>query len=244
LSDDLPPLLDSLWDEAARRPTGAATPLSVDQIVRAAVDLADADGLAGVSMARVAERTGSATMSLYRHVRNKDDLVALMLETAVGVPTAPNRAASGWRARLEQWAVDLLAVVRRHPWALDLPLARLPIGPNRSAWLDRSLQALADTALPEHEKAALVLLVNDYVFSHARLETQLRDASEAGWHLLPRLISAERYPSLHRALDAGVFAGGERDRDAAFTFGLDRILDGIERLTATTCISSRKTSSA
>jgi AcrR family transcriptional regulator len=183
-------------------------------------------------MARVAERTGSATMSLYRHVRNKDELVALMLEAAVGVPAAANDAANGWRGLLERWASDLLVVARRHPWTLDLPLARLPIGPNRSAWLDRSLQALADTALPEHEKAALVLLVNDYVFSQARLEVQLPDVSAAGWRLLPRLVTAERYPAMRRALDAGVFAGGGRDRDVVFRFGLDRILDGIERLAA------------
>ena len=98
-------------------------------------------------MARVAERTGSATMSLYRHVRNKDDLVALMLEAAVGVPTAPDRAASGWRVRLEQWAVDLLAVVRRHPWALDLPLARLPIGPPIFAVVSVALAWVAVTRL-------------------------------------------------------------------------------------------------
>lgn len=171
-------------------------------------------------------------MSLYRHVRNKEELVALMLEAAVGVPTAANDAANGWRGLLDQWASDLLVVARRHPWTLDLPLARLPIGPNRSAWLDQSLQALADTALSEHEKAALVLLVNDYVFSQARLEAQLPDASAAGWRLLARLVTAERYPALHRALDAGVFAGGEHDRDAAFRFGLDRILDGIESLAA------------
>lgn len=171
-------------------------------------------------------------MSLYRHVRNKEELVALMLEAAVGVPTAAKDAANGWRGLLDQWASDLLVVARRHPWTLDLPLARLPIGPNRSAWLDQSLQALADTALSEHEKAALVLLVNDYVFSQARLEAQLPDASAAGWRLLARLVTAERYPALHRALDAGVFAGGEHDRDAAFRFGLDRILDGIESLAA------------
>src|SRR5215217_2761214 len=199
MSKDLPAPLDSLWGESERRPRRNPAPLTVDRVVRAAVELADADGLAGVSMARVAERTGSATMSLYRHVRNKD---------------------------------DLLVVARRHPWTLDLPLTRLPIGPNRSAWLDQSLQALADTALSEHEKAALVLLVNDYVFSQARLEAQLPDANAAGWRLLPRLVTAERYPALRRALDAGVFAGAERDRDAAFRFGLDRILDGIERLAA------------
>jgi AcrR family transcriptional regulator len=233
MSKDLPPPLDSLWnDDAARRPRRNPAPLTVDRVVRAAVELADANGLAGVSMARVAERTGSATMSLYRHVRNKDELVALMLEAAVGVPGAAKDAPNGWRGLLECWASDLLVVARRHPWTLDLPLARLPIGPNRSAWLDRSLQALADTALSEHEKAALVLLVNDYVFSQARFEVQLPDANAAGWRLLPLLVTAERYPALRRALDAGVFAGGGRDRDAAFRFGLDRILDGIEHLAA------------
>ena len=224
--------LDLLW-ATGKKPGGRTKPrLSVERIVSAAVELADADGLGAVSMARVASRLGAATMALYRHTRNKDELVALMLEAAVGLPPTDG-AAEGWRAGLERWAHGLLDVVHRHRWALDLPLAQMPLGPRRAAWLDRGLAALADTALLEPEKAMVVLLVNDYVFSHARMDAQFADAPATdAAPFLPSDVDASRYPALHRALGAGVFGKLARDRDADFTFGLARILDGLDRLIA------------
>jgi AcrR family transcriptional regulator len=240
----LSPPFDLLWglrDRRSRR--RGKPPLSVDRVVRAALELADADGLEAVSMSRVGERLGFTTMALYRHVHSKNELIALMVEEGLGLPRAPDDASlAGWRAGLERWAWELLAVVRRHPWALDLPLARLPFGPNRSAWLDHGLGALSETALSEHEKAALVLLLNDYVFSHARLDVELgglgqamaraNEAATTQGPLPPELVAAERFPALHRALDAGIFDPSESDRDADFAFGLERILDGIECLVA------------
>lgn len=237
---ELPPPLDLLWGESSRRARRRAAPrLSVERIVAAALALADAEGLAAVSMAHVAERLGAAPMALYRHVRNKDELVELMLDTALGDPPSAEDVAAGWRAGLERWARDLLDVVYRHGWALDLPLARMAMGPRRAAWLDRGLATLAHTPLREDEKAMLVLLVNDYVFSHARLDAQLADADAAATGtppLLPPIVGASRYPALQKALDAGVFAGSARDRAADFSFGLMRILDGIEHL-----VSERET---
>jgi AcrR family transcriptional regulator len=242
--DELPPPLDLLWglrDRQSRQ--RSKPPLSVDRVVRAALELADAGGLEAVSMGRVAERLGFTTMALYRHVHNKDELVALMVDEGLGLPSTPDDASRGeWRAGLERWAWELLAIVRRHPWALDLPLARLPFGPNRSAWLDDGLRALAETALSEDEKAALILLLNDYVFSHARLDMErggrgqtmarANDAAAAQGPLPPELVDAERFPALRQALDAGIFDPSKRDRDADFAFGLKRILDGIECLVA------------
>jgi AcrR family transcriptional regulator len=241
--DELPPPLDLLWGRRDRPSRQRSKPaLSVDRIVRAALELADADGLEAVSMSRVADRLGFTTMALYRHVHSKDELVALMVEEGLGPSRMPDDLSlAGWRARLERWAWELRAVVRRHPWALDLPLARLPFGPNRSAWLDHGLGALAETALSEHEKAALVLLLNDYVFSHARLDVELAGLGQAMARaeaatpqppLPPELVDAERFPALRRALDAGIFDPSESDRDVDFAFGLERILDGIERLVA------------
>jgi AcrR family transcriptional regulator len=219
--------LDVLWGRRDERTRRGGAQLSRERIVAAAVTLADCDGLAGVSMARVADELGTAPMSLYRHVESKDELVALMLEAGLG--EAPDLArARTWRSRLERWAAALLDVVQRHRWALELPLARMPFGPRRAAWLDRGLAALAATPLREDEKAALVLLVNDYVFSHARLDEQLADSDTQP--LLPADVDATRYPALRKAIDAGLFAGAGRDRAADFKFGLTRILDGIDRL--------------
>jgi AcrR family transcriptional regulator len=223
----LPATVDLLWGRRGERTGRGAAQLSRERIVAAAVALADRDGLAAISMARVADELATAPMSLYRHVQSKDELIALMLEEGLGDPPDLARART-WRSRLERWAAALLDIVRRHRWALDLPLARIPFGPRRAAWLDRGLAALAATGLREDEKAALVLLVNDYVFSHARLDAQLTHGDAQP--LLPADIDPTRYPALRKAVDAGRLLGTGRDRAADFKFGLTRILDGIDHL--------------
>lgn len=243
LPPQLPAPLDLIWGLRGQADRGRKQGLSVERIVDAAVELADANGLEAVTMSRVAKRLGFTTMALYRHLRSKDELVALMVEAASGLPSPPRGvAAAGWRPALERWSWDLLAMVRRHPWALAVPLARMPFGPNRLAWLERGLQAFADTSLDEDEKAALILLVNNYVFSEARLSAELgeipQEADAARDHmpdhgaLLAALADAERFPALRRALDAGIFDPTGGDRDADFAFGLERILDGVEQLIA------------
>ena len=157
-------------------------------------------------MSRVADRLGFTTMALYRHVHSKDELAALMVDEGLGPPGAPGDIPqAGRRARLETWARQLLAVVRRHPWALDLNLARLPLGPNRAAWLDHGLRALAETALDEHEKAALVLLLNDYVFSHARRDIEQDDGARAPARATD--ATTVQRPLLHDLLVAEEFPG-------------------------------------
>jgi len=116
-----------------------------------------------------------------------------------------------------------------------VPLARLPFGPNRLAWLDRGLQALSQTALSEDEKAAVILLLNNYVFSEARATAELGETTQQGGgpetaaaadaSAVSALVDAERFPALRRALDAGIFDPSGSDRDADFAFGLERILD-------------------
>src|SRR3954447_4557042 len=145
--------------------------LSVERVVQAAVELADADGLEAVSMARVAERLGFTTMSLYRHVAGKDELVRRMLDVALG--QAPAFAIPDWRTGLERWARELLAVLDRHPWGIDVPITGMLGTAAQLSWLDRGLETLADTGLDEGAKAEMVLLVNGYVFWAARLEFQV-----------------------------------------------------------------------
>jgi AcrR family transcriptional regulator len=201
--------------------------------VSAAVELADADGVPAVSMARVAERLGFTTMSLYRHVRSKDELLLLMVNEAVGEP--PEHPAGGaWRERLERWSWDLFDGLKRHRWLLLVPLSRPPWTPGQLVWLDRGLAAMEDTALSEDEKAAAVLLLNGHVFSQARFIADLGDPQAFPTYVegLKRLLDAERFPALRRALDAGIFDPSDEDPDQDFSFGLERVLDGIERLVA------------
>ena len=228
----LSPALRALWrheDAPVARKRG----LTVQGIVEAAVKLADAEGLAAVSMGRVADRLGFTPMALYRHVAGKDELLQLMFDGAVGEPPAVLAPASegGWRSGLERWARELLAVLRRHRWALEIPISGAPLTPNRLAWLDRGLQAQEATGLSEDEKAAAVLLLNGHVFWWARLEGDLSGAGgedPGSGALLSSLVDAERFPALHRALAAGFL----EDETDDFAWGLERILDGVGQLVA------------
>jgi AcrR family transcriptional regulator len=235
MSDALPPGLDVLWGAREAPPRRG---LNAARIVEAAIALADADGLEAVSMARVAERLGFTAMSLYRHVASKDELLVLMLDRALGAPPPLDPKAAGWRARLERWGADLLAVLVRHPWWLQVPISPPPPTPSHLAWLDRGLAAMEDTALEEGEKAAIVLMLNGVVFWEARLAAELgRPVPESDEPLevyagvMTALADAERFPALRRAVDAGIFS--DQSRDGGFEFSLELVLDGVERLVDT-----------
>jgi AcrR family transcriptional regulator len=227
----LPPGLDRLWSSEAPS-KGRRGGLNLEKVVTAAVELADAEGLEAVSMARVAKALGFTTMSLYRHVRSKEELLVLMLNRVVAMP--PARPYDGWREGLENWAWDLLAMVREHPWVLYVPIAPPPATPNNIAVMERGLAPLADTPLSEQEKGNLILTINGYVFWQARLETELApgvdDDALVAYVTIMRTLVDDRWPAVKRMVESGAFEDEEDTRDADFAFGLARVLDGIERL--------------
>jgi len=229
-----PPQIARLWRLAERSSVEARPSLSLDRIVAVAIELADSEGIAAVTMSRVARRLGFTTMALYRHVDSKEELLLLMMNTALGEPADPDAPVTSWREGLERWAWELLAIVQRHPWGYRVPLSQM-IGPSQLAWLDYGLRALAGTSLSEGEKADAILLLNGYVFWQARLFEELggpgagAETGVSNSELLAGLMDAERFPALHRALDARIF-DDPPDEQAEFAFGLARVLDGIERL--------------
>src|ERR1041384_3688436 len=127
-----------------RKPT-----IDAADITRAAIAVADAEGLAAVSMARVAKEMGNATMALYRHVKSKDELLALMWDAAMEEP--PPLPDGEWRDRLGVWARALLRAIRRRPGFLRIPISGPPVGPGNLAWLDSALTALGGTPLQPGE---------------------------------------------------------------------------------------------
>jgi AcrR family transcriptional regulator len=200
--------------------------LNVDLVVAAAVELADEAGLGAVTMAAVAKRCGFTTMSLYRHVASKDELVRRMLDVTLG--SAPPLGTTEWREGLARWSFAMLEVLDRHPWGIDVPITGILGTHAQLSWLDRGLEALAQTSLDEGAKAELVLLLNGYVFWAARLRFQVPD--DETLEVVPSGFDMTPYPSLARALAAGIFEDESRTHDEDFTFGLDRVLDGIEAL--------------
>jgi AcrR family transcriptional regulator len=239
----LPASLEAAWGLRARPSKGPRRGLSLEQIVEAAVKIATSDGLEAVSMGRVAGDLGVSTMSLYRYVAAKDELLALMVDATAASPPAAPAPGEGWRAGLSRWARAELDIYRRHPWVLRVPISGPPVAPNQIAWLEQGLRCLRDTGLAEGEKLSVMLLLTGFVRSWGRLEADLMEASMASGasaqaamsgygRLLARLTDAERFPALHAVIAAGVFDQGPDDPDEPdeFVFGLERVLDGIGAL--------------
>jgi AcrR family transcriptional regulator len=231
----LPASIEAVWGLRERPSKGPKPGLSLERIVAAAVDVAVAEGIEAVSMSRVAKELGSSAMSLYRYVAAKDELLALMVDAALGTTERPPEP--GWRAGLERWAWTYHDALRRHPWVLRVPIGGPPVTPNQVRWLEDGLAALRDTGLPESEKLSVILLVSGFVRNEATLAADIAAAAAAsgaeimpGWaQLLERVTDAERFPALHAALGSEAFARDD-DPDDEFVFGLGRVLDGVEVL--------------
>lgn len=232
---DLPRGLALAWGVAAAPQRGPKREMSVERIVEAAVELADAEGLTAVSMAAVAARLGYTPMSLYRYVTAKDDLILLMQEEATGLPPEEVRTAAHWREGLELLARAQVQAYLRHPWVLDIPISGSPTTPNSSAWMDAGLHVLAATPLEPAERLAVLLMVTGHsrwtgivMAGYARTQRETGATSEQVTvqedGLYRSLITADAYPDLRAAIDAGVFL----DEGDPFAFALQRSLDGVE----------------
>ncbi|MEV5198738.1 TetR/AcrR family transcriptional regulator C-terminal domain-containing protein [Streptomyces sp. NPDC053720] len=238
----LPASIEAAWGLRARPVKGPKPGLSLARIVDAAVAVAAAEGLGGVSMGRVAKDLGASTMSLYRYVSAKGELYVLMQEAAMGPPPPLPASAggAGWRESLSRWAWAQRRVFHRNLWMLRIPVSGPPASPNSVAWWEQGLKALEGAGLDARDEISVILLVNGFVRNEALLMSDLAAAVEARGvpaqevadghtRTLNRLVDPVRHPSLSRVLDAGVL-GAPRGPDEEFAFGLERVLDGIEAL--------------
>lgn len=231
---ELPRGIALAWGVAANPQRGPKREMSVERIVDAAVDLADAEGIGAVSMAAVAAKLGFTPMSLYRYVSAKDDLLLLMQEQATGLPPESHLDHDGWRDRLRALFEAQVLLYLRHPWMLSLPINGSPITPNSSAWLDASLAALGQTPLTAEERLAVALAVTGDArwcgIVQAGYTEQARgtglsadEVAEREAALYDRVIDAEGFPALRRAIDEGIFTSAADP----FRFGVERLLDGV-----------------
>ncbi len=219
-----------VWErpEPPDRPVPA--PLSRERIVRAAIELADTDGLDAVSLRKVAGALDVGPMRLYGYLDTKEELLDLMVD-AVHVEIRP--AGDGWREVLRSLADNIRQAAHRHEWLADLLGGRPQLGPNTLASGEAVLAAMGgvelDTVVPA------VAAVNAYVFGAVRREITERRAERVSgmdqrqWQhsyapYLRRTLATGRFPSVARMVQDGPHL----DADQNFRAGLDFLLDGIE----------------
>jgi AcrR family transcriptional regulator len=226
-------MTELLWGRQQPPARGPKPAITLTGIAEAAIRIADAEGLDAVSMQRIAGELPVTKMALYRYVPGKAELIAVMSDLAMGAP--PAHPQQSWRAALQAWSMDLFDGFTRHPWLLLSTVGRRPVGPNEAAWLDRGVQALTATGLTGGEQLDSILVLAGHVRTIALQTVSMPGGStglteEAFTTSFAALVGAEpdRFPSLAAALTS--LEGSENQ---GLTFGLDRILDGLEVLIQT-----------
>jgi AcrR family transcriptional regulator len=223
--------IELLWGPRSQPTRGRRPALSIQRIAQAAIKVADADGLAAVSMQRIADDLGFTKMAMYRYVPGKAELVALMVDTAAGPPPELDREADGWRAQLGHWARRLHELLQRHPWLLDATVGPRIMGPNELGWLERAVTALDGTGLDGGEQLDAVVVILGHVRTIAQqsrtpMGTPQHDPEEQLGSVIAELLRSQgdRYPALIAALAS---ASGRDSQGTALDFGLERIFDGL-----------------
>lgn len=221
---------------------GPKRELSIKQIVETAVAIADEDGLAAVSMKQVALRLGFTTMSLYRYISSKDDLLLLMQDAVCDISFSVDEDETNWREGLRGFVRATIDAFRKHPWFGDIPISGVPITPNQLKLIDHTLKSLHSLPLNNYEKMSIVLLLSSYARSSGSILKDMDQAIKAGKSpgsfsgkdyssALKELVTPERFPYLSPVILSGAYTEENEEENTVgddFDFGLERILDGIE----------------
>ncbi|MBM0277066.1 TetR/AcrR family transcriptional regulator C-terminal domain-containing protein [Micromonospora tarensis] len=209
-----------------------------DQVVRTALAIADAEGLPALSMRRIATELDVPTMSLYRHVRGKEQLLLLMADAAFAAVELPQARPPGWRAQLELLCRLQWSIYRQHPWlAQVISLTRPLLAPRAVAHTEQALRALAGHGLDPHTQLHLVAALANHVRGTAvNLEREAEAEQDTGltddeWmaaqtEVLSGLFAAGEFPHLSRLTRSTV----DLNVESLFEFGLQRLLDAAAAL--------------
>jgi AcrR family transcriptional regulator len=240
----LPPGLDLLWGRRERGKRGPRPGLSPEAIVEAGIKVADADGLEAVSMARVAKELGFTTMSLYRHVASKDELLQLMWDaSATGAETLVLEGDT-WRQKLTMWTTLQWDTLRQHPWITQMPMAAPPMAPNSVHFVERGLAAFDGLSLRESDKLRIIGLISTYTLGEGRMANDaaraIKQATAAGQTVDPAampsyesilrgLVDEKTFPHVYRTIWSDT-TGESATADEEFLIGLNVILDGVQAL--------------
>lgn len=228
-----------LWGLPRGVKSGRKPRLTPAQIGEVAIELADASGLGALTMRELGDRLGVSPMSLYRYVPGKGELLDLIVELAYS--ELPQEPPDGpWQVRLALVARDAWELYLKHPWMLEVSTYRASLGPYSIQKYERELGALADAGLDDVEMDLIVSSVSDFVRGAARTAVDARSATAATGHsnaewwelhagLLQQLVDPAVFPLAVRVgTAAGAEYGGTTDPDRSFTFGLQRLIEGIQ----------------
>lgn len=226
-----------LWEDRSRATRGPKAALTPDEVVQVAMQIADEDGLAAVTMAAVAARVGFTTMAIYRYFPNKETLLDAIVDAGLGLPPRVQQLDGGWREQVAAWSRAKRAMLCARPWLAELPFVAAPHGPNWLSWLEALTVPLSSTGLRAPDIGEMISVVDgftrgasDTAISLAR--SRARGVTDAEWAAavgadLGRAIGDPRFPAF-AALVTAPSDGRPRAMDQSFEFGLARVLDGIE----------------
>jgi AcrR family transcriptional regulator len=226
----------ALWAPTPAPTRGRPAKINRDQIVDAAIGLADSDGLAAVSMRWVARQLGVGAMTLYSHLPGHDELVDAMVDRAYADFGLPEPGLD-WRPALEQYAQGYWTLLRTHPWLLEVNRWRLPLAPHVFEAEEVGYRILVDTGLSPQQILQTIDVVNNLVSGAARaaaaeLADEQRNGTsyEAYWaetsDFWRETFDPERFPTLTRLWSTGVFEHGA----TPFELRLEGLLDTVELL--------------
>ena len=241
---DVDRTLTLLWRRTLGTPQGSRGPkqrVSVDEVIRAGIAVADAEGLPAFSLRKVVDRLGLKLMSIYTYVPGRSELIGLMVDEVAGERELP--ALSGtWAERLTTVAEQLWEEFHRHPWLLQVDESRPWLGPHLSDRYEWQLSAIEGAGFTDLEMDQTITLISEYVAAAARTSVNTRRTAErsgmsdAQWWeinapILERVMPADAYPISGRVGQAaGMEYNALGDPDRSFRFGLERILDGLADL--------------
>ncbi|MGP4044227.1 TetR/AcrR family transcriptional regulator [Streptomyces sp. 2A115] len=233
-SGDILRTLELLWDTGRRPSRGPKPGLTLDRIVETAVRIADAEGLEAVSMRRISTELGTGTMSLYRYVPGKGELLDLMLDRVQRPGDDVTALGENWRATLEALARESLALYQRHPWLLRVNQSRPVLGPSAIDGMEKVISRIKPMGLRDPELVSVVIMIDSYVTGAARTRLYAQEA-EHRTGLTDAEFWAAQYPVLEKVMTSGRYPVMASLSDDAFStefdhfeFGLQRILDGLE----------------
>ena len=206
----------------------ARTPLSRDRILRAAVALADREGIDALTMRKLGEELGVEAMSLYNHVANKDDILDGIVDLVVTEVDVPGEG-TDWKTAMRTRAISAHEVLLTHPWAATLITSRFNIGPGMTRYIDSTLGRLREGGFSIEGALDAWNAIDSHVYGFTLQELglpfEVDDASQVSADVLAQL-PADEFPHLAEVITEIMTSGREED----FEFGLGLILDGLERL--------------